>query len=58
MKDRDLLKELLDDGWKLIRVNGSHHVVQKGGKTLSVPIHGKDVKPGLLHKIKKEAGLK
>ena len=43
MKDKDLMKMLLQDGWVLVRVNGSHHVLQKGLKTEVVPIHGKDV---------------
>ncbi len=32
MKDKDLLKLLEKNGWKLIRINGSHHVLQKMGK--------------------------
>lgn len=58
MKDKDLMKKLLQDGWMLVRVNGSHHVLQKGGKTEVVPIHGKDVPKGLLEKIMKRTGLK
>ena len=33
MKDKDLLKALLKDGWKPVRVHGSHHIVQKGDNT-------------------------
>ena len=33
MKDKDLLKALLADGWKIVRIRGSHHVLQKEGKT-------------------------
>lgn len=58
MKDRDLLKALLVDGWKLVRIRGSHHVLQKDGKTEVVPIHGKDVPAGLLNAIRKRTGLK
>jgi predicted RNA binding protein YcfA (HicA-like mRNA interferase family) len=52
------MKKLLQDGWELVRVNGSHHVLQKGNKTEVVPIHGKDVPKGLLEKILKRTGLK
>lgn len=58
MKDKELLKKLLKDGWTEDRQNGSHHILVKGNKTISLPVHGKDVKPGLLNSILKKAGLK
>ena len=58
MKDKDLIKLLQKNGWKVARVQGSHHILQKDGKTEVVPIHGKDVPIGLLTKILKRTGLK
>ncbi|MDE6725398.1 MAG: type II toxin-antitoxin system HicA family toxin [Ruminiclostridium sp.] len=58
MKDKDLLKALQKDGWKLVRVNGSHHILQKGQKTETIPVHGKDIPKGLLSAILKRTGLK
>ncbi len=58
MRDKDLLKLLQKNGWELVRINGSHHVLQKGSQIEIVPIHGKDVPTGLLNKILKRAGLK
>ena len=58
MKDKDLLQILKKNGWSLARISGSHHVLQKGGKTIVVPIHGKDVPVGFLNRILKETGLK
>lgn len=58
MKDKDLLKLLKKSGWSVVRIRGSHHVLQKDGKTTVVPLHGKDVPIGLLNNILKEAGLK
>ncbi|MCI8407607.1 MAG: addiction module toxin, HicA family [Oscillospiraceae bacterium] len=58
MKDKDLLKLLKENGWKVVRVHGSHHVLQKGESTTVVPVHGRDVPTGLLNKILKDAGLK
>ncbi len=58
MKDKDLLKLLKKDGWKLVRIKGSHHVLQKDGKTTVIPIYGRDVPTGLLNAILKETGLK
>jgi predicted RNA binding protein YcfA (HicA-like mRNA interferase family) len=42
----------------VVRINGSHHALQKDGQTTVVPIHGKDVPIGLLNSILKETGLK
>ena len=57
MKDKDLLKLLKKNGWTVVRIKGSHHILQKDGKTTVVPIHGKDVPTGLLKTILKETGL-
>lgn len=58
MKDKDLLKLLKQNGWKVVRIHGSHHVLQKGSETEVVPIHGRDVPTGLLNTILKRTGLK
>lgn len=58
MKDKDLLKLLLDNGWTLVRIKGSHHIVEKNGQIETIPIHGKDVPIGLLNKILKRTGHK
>jgi predicted RNA binding protein YcfA (HicA-like mRNA interferase family) len=47
-------------GWKLLRIAGSHHIYGKDGSIvrLSVPIHGnKSLKLGLLRHLMKQAGL-
>jgi len=52
------MKILKENGWRLDRINGSHHVfVKLGHRTVSVPLHGnKDI--GHLAKIiMKEAGI-
>ena len=58
MRDKDLLKLLQQNGWELVRIRGSHHVLQKENQTEVIPVHGKDVPIGLLHKILKRAELK
>lgn len=59
MTGKELLKLLHRQSWKLDRINGSHHVLKKGDKTITVPIHGNgDVKKGLLQAILKQADLK
>lgn len=58
MKDKDLMKMLIKDGWELVSVKGSHHKLKKGNLIEIIPIHGKDVPIGLLNAILKKAGLK
>ena len=58
MKDKDLLKLLFEHGWSLKRITGSHHILVKDGfLTISLPIHGKDLKKELENTILKQAGL-
>ena len=63
MKYRDLLKKIEADGWQVERTVGSHiqyrHPAKPG--TITVPGGGelkKDVPPGTLNSILKQAGLK
>jgi predicted RNA binding protein YcfA (HicA-like mRNA interferase family) len=59
MTGKELIKQLNSKGWKLDRINGSHHIMIKGIKTLSVPVHGnKDLPKGLLNALLKSGGLK
>lgn len=58
MKDKDLLKLLLQNGWRLERIKGSHHVLKKDDQIEVIPVHGQDVPTGLLNKILKRTGLK
>ena len=59
MTGKELVKLLKKNGWELDRINGSHHIMYKGTKTLSVPVHGnKDLPSGTLNTLLKEGGLK
>lgn len=58
MKDKDLLKQLLKDGWTIKDIKGSHHKLVKGDKVTTIPVHGKDLPKGLLNAILKQTGLK
>lgn len=57
VKDKDLLKLLLKDGWELVSVKDSHHKITKNGKIEIIPVHGKDMKTGLLAAILKRTKL-
>lgn len=58
MLGKDLLKLILRNGGELKRVHGSHHIVEINKKTITIPVHNKDVPIGLLNAILKDAGLK
>jgi len=59
MSGKELVKLLMKEGWKLDRTEGSHHILMKKDKTLSVPVHGKkDLGKGLLHALMKQGGLR
>jgi len=59
MPGKDAVKKLQREGWKIDRINGSHHIMEKNGKTISVPVHGnRDLPIGTLNDIFKKAGLK
>ena len=57
---KEMCKVLARRGWKLDRIESSHHIYTSpdGRISVSVPVHGnKDMKPGTQHGIMKDAGL-
>ncbi len=61
MTYKELLRKLLADGWYKVDQEGSHlqlkHPTKPGRVT--IPVHsGKDIAPGTLNSILKQAGLK
>ena len=57
---REFARLIEGHGWRLLRVNGSHHIYGKHGSPvrLSVPIHGnKPLKTGLVHHLARNAGV-
>lgn len=57
MRDKELLRLLKRNGWKVKRIQGSHHILEKSNQIEVVPVHGKEVPTGLLQKILKRTGL-
>jgi predicted RNA binding protein YcfA (HicA-like mRNA interferase family) len=60
MSGREFARLVERNGWKLLRINGSHHIYGRSGSVvrLSIPIHGnKPLKRGLLTHLAKMAGL-
>ena len=61
MKYRDLIRQLEADGWQAVRQRGSHRVYRhatKPGVVIVAGKPGKDVPPGTLDAILKQARLK
>ena len=59
LSGKQIIKLLFKEGWQLDRVNGSHHILIKGSKSVTVPVHGnKSLGKGLESKILKQTGLK
>lgn len=60
LSGRQFAKLLERNGWRLLRVNGSHHIYGKAGvdARLSVPVHGNEpLKLGLMRHLAKHAQL-
>jgi predicted RNA binding protein YcfA (HicA-like mRNA interferase family) len=60
LKSADLIRELEQAGWTLRRTSGSHHIFVHATRPghITVPHPKKDLGKGLVHKIRKQAGLK
>jgi predicted RNA binding protein YcfA (HicA-like mRNA interferase family) len=59
MNGKQVIARLKDAGWTLARINGSHHILQRGGEMVPVPVHGThDLTPGVLAAIARQTGVK
>lgn len=60
MDSKEVIKMLRADGWYLSRIKGDHHQFKHPYKkgTVTVAHPKKDIKPGTLNSIKKQAGWK
>lgn len=56
MNSRDLLRELIADGFTVVSVRGSHHKLRKGDKTVILPHPKKDLPRGTVESIRRQAG--
>tara|TARA_R110000868_G_scaffold10896_15_gene52663 strand:+ start:1728 stop:1910 length:183 start_codon:yes stop_codon:yes gene_type:complete len=53
---RKIIRRLEQDGFKLVKIVGSHHKFRKGDKTVTVPHPKKDLPTGAVRAIYKQAG--
>ena len=59
VKPQELIRVLERRGWQLIRTRGSHYVFKhpEFPNRIVVPIHGRELKRGILTAIMKDAGI-
>lgn len=61
MNGKQIIARLKKEGWSLIKIEGSHHIMKNDelNKKVPVPVHGsKDVQIGLIKAIEKQTGVK
>lgn len=59
MNGKQVIRILGQNGFKEIRVRGSHHILAKDSIKVTVPVHGAaDLKSGTLKSIEKQSGVK
>ncbi len=60
MRVRELLEKLHRDGWRIVRITGSHRILKhsiKNGTVVVAGLPSKDVAIGTLKSVLKEAEL-
>jgi predicted RNA binding protein YcfA (HicA-like mRNA interferase family) len=61
MNGKQVIVKLKKEGWTLIKVEGSHHIMKNPDLNIKVPIpvHGsKDIQIGLIKALEKQTGVK
>lgn len=61
MNGKQIIERLKKEGWVLIKVEGSHHMMKHlvSNKKVPVPVHGaRDIKIGTIKSIEKHTGVK
>lgn len=59
-KPKELMRLLKADGWEVVRVRGSHHIMKHASKVgmITIPMHNAELPIGTCNVIMKQAGLK
>jgi predicted RNA binding protein YcfA (HicA-like mRNA interferase family) len=60
MNSAEVVKLIHTEGWRLVRISGSHHHFRHAVRPglVTIPHPKKDLPPGTLNSILKQAGLK
>ena len=55
---KEMVRFLERQGFTVVRVRGSHHVMERGQQRTSVPVHGnRSLRTGTLRKILRDIGM-
>jgi predicted RNA binding protein YcfA (HicA-like mRNA interferase family) len=55
----EVVKTLKRAGWQVVRIRGSHHLLEKSDRVVAVPVHARrELGIGLLRAIEKQTGVK
>ena len=54
---KEVVRVLERAGFEFVRQKGSHRIVVKGSRGVTVPMHSKELRKGTLHKIIVQSGL-
>lgn len=57
VKPKRVIRALEGNGFSVHHTSGSHYILKKERLRVTVPYHSKDLKPGTLKSIIKQAGL-
>jgi len=57
-KGKDFIAELEASGWQLDRIRGSHNILKKGDKTVTVPSHNFEMSKGTEAALRKATGVR
>ena len=59
MNVKQIIKKLKQDGFKILRISGSHHILSNAELRVIVPVQGAvNVKEGTISSIEKQSGVK
>lgn len=58
MTTKEIIKRLKKNGWRILRIRGSHCRMGKGEKRTTVPLHGsRPIGKGLLKALERQTGV-
>lgn len=57
LKPKAVIRALMRNGFDIHHTTGSHYILKKSNLRVTVPYHGKDLKPGTLKSIIEQSGL-
>jgi predicted RNA binding protein YcfA (HicA-like mRNA interferase family) len=61
MNGKEVVNRLKQEGWILLKVEGSHYMMKNAAlnKKVPIPVHGsRDIKIGTIKAIEKQTGVK